>query len=62
MKVESFYKINFREDFKKFISRQDIKIKHITSVCYDDNSVRHFVFYKEKLLPKIIKILRKRWR
>lgn len=49
MKVERF---EWTVDLEKFISRKDIKIKYITRA-----STCHFVFYKEKLLPKIIKTI-----
>lgn len=49
MKVDHFEWI---VDLEKFISRKDIKVKFITR-----GSDCHYVFYKEKLLPKIIKTI-----
>lgn len=57
MKVESFNVPLHRGTFEIFISRKDIKIKHITSVCFDDNSVKHYIFYTEKIISKIIKTI-----
>lgn len=49
MKMESF---SWLFDLEEFISRKDIKIKYITR-----SPEKHYVFYKEKLLPKIIKTI-----
>ena len=44
--------LSWRDELENFISRKDIKIKYITT-----GNHAHFVFYKEKLLPKIIKTI-----
>ena len=53
MKVEIF---DWVVELRNFISRKDIKVKYITSVRASDGTY-HYVFYKEKLLPKIIKTI-----
>ena len=53
MKAEVF---TWLSEAKNFISRKDIKVKYITSI-HDSDGTRHYVFYKEKLLPKIIKTI-----
>ena len=55
MKVESFSLLC--DGFEDFLKRNDIKIKHITSVHVERGFCKHYVFYKEKLLPKIIKTI-----
>lgn len=44
--------LTWADEVKDFIKRKDIKIKYITSI-----TAGHYVFYKEKLLPKIIKTI-----
>lgn len=53
MKAEVF---SWLHEARNFISRKDIKVKYITSVRTSDGTY-HYVFYKEKLLPKIIKTI-----
>lgn len=51
------------DELREFIIRKDIKIKFINTSAFSNNGYRmsvHYVFYKEKILPKIIKTILKK--